>query len=262
MHPFREIILFAMLSGWAETTSTYSQESADEKQLIILNQCLGDDIHAHMQRNAINKDNVCSWYGIECTNGLVTSLFVNTSEMVEGGLSWTFRPNWMPPTLRFAHIYKAFLPMNTESSTELWAPDRLPRDLKYLYMDQCVSYQINERQYAESGFSRLPSRMEELILIYSVPFLTIEIEKLPTTMRILYIVTDAADVDAIIVNYSTLLPVLKHLYVADMYSAGFTTAKNKVRTIGKVKYAPLKTTFKPWVLPKHSKFMAQFHADV
>ena len=132
----------------------------------------------------------CSWRGIDCVDGKVhTFIFVQTHEMVEGGKAgfvrepvlWTLDMRWLPSTLRQIHCDRVQLYHG-------WQPSQLPRDLRYLCLLGCflpVDGPVPEGRYID--LSKLPEKMEALIIPggwWSGPLV---VKGLPSTMRLCHI---------------------------------------------------------------------------
>ena len=129
-------------------------------------------------------------------------------------VSWIISTDWLPAELQYVHLHSVHL-------REVWKPDRLPRELRYFYLNACYGPKMGATSgYSKAiDFERLPSKIEELILIGSNAGNAININALPNTMRLLYIRAYPEYVDSISIDYSALPQSLLHLHVTPMRGA-------------------------------------------
>ena len=172
-----------------------------------------------------NCSEVCNWKGIECTHGVVTTLFLDTLDQTEDASIFM---EWLPPTLEFVHLISTRLASKKSLSY-------LPRELKYLYLGFCHGTR------ADIDCARLPRKMEELILLESTISKEIRLDSLPSTMHYIYIEQLPEFTKSIVVNYDTLPACMRETWVTSFYKG--SAMKPKVKTIGTPGEVQLQTTY-------------------
>ena len=50
----------------------------------------------HMKRNAADRHDECTWEGVTCTDGIITSVCVASSGTVDEYMSWGVHLDWLP----------------------------------------------------------------------------------------------------------------------------------------------------------------------
>ena len=177
----------------------------------ILLLCINPSLQQHMHRRTTDKLNICTWEGIGCIDGHVNTLHL-TGDWEIAGISWIIVPDWLPPKLQYVHLENIRF-------RGLWKPQRLPRELRYLYLSGCydIKIGINPRDSTPISFGNLPAKMEELILIGSHVGRCIHINHLPNAMRLVYIRAYPEYTLSIAIDYNALPAALEHLHVTPMH---------------------------------------------
>ena len=179
---------------------------------------------------------VCAWKFIECTNDIVTVIFLQIENA-------RIEVEWLPPTLEFIHI--RYIQVIHENPFPL-----LPRKLKYLYVG------FFYRGIAHMDFSNLPDKMEELILKVSAYDGEICLRGMPQTMRYVYIEQVTRYTNAIIVDYSSLAVSVEEIRVTSKYND--YKIRRRVRAIGKPGDVTLQTKYDKRYPTKGSKYFESF----
>ena len=147
--------------------------------------------------------NECLWKGVECQKGVMTGLVLNSSITRRLAL----RMPYLPSTLKFVHLHLLAL----ESS---WKAPQLPRELRYLYMNQCFLPRP-ESIPAEIELESLPARMEEYHHIHGWWFGPVNIIRVPRRMRILEIIHEK--VTLVTISNDALPPSLELVYIRSLH---------------------------------------------
>ena len=196
----------------------------------------------HVCGDTGSTQDVCTWERIECTNGMVTSLravdYVGHTKIMQSA-----QMEWLPPTTKFIHLHRISVPY-------LWSTMSLPRDLKYLYMRFCDDLCVQPNRI---DFARLPSKMEELIVIHTNISGTVCCGHLPVTMRFLLFRFFPNTLSGIVVNYSDLPGALEILHVSTYGSFDFDPME-----IGEPNGVKLQTGHEPHILQEGSKYASVF----
>ena len=194
------------------------------------------------------EDNVCAWNGISCTGGLVTSIHAEFPGGDPGShiLRWAILMEWIPPTLNSIHFDRICL-------IHGWAAEKLPRDLRYMFLSNCDSAGTASGVVAD--FRKLPLQMEEMIVITSWFNGKLDLSALPKNMTLLYIRTDPSNLDTVYVDYGLLPRALQNLHITDKHQA----KRIQVRRTGHTRAdSRVKTRFDPNMPACASKYMAEF----
>ena len=172
-----------------------------------------------------NNRKIRNWRVIECTSGVVTKIFMDAQYRHDNAFIFM---EWLPPTLQFIHL--KYTRLLNEPSFRF-----LPRDLQYLYLGFCHGIPL------DIDSARLPSKMEELILLNSVISKEIRLDNMPETMRYVYIETSLAFTSFIVVNYDTLPEYMRELRVTSYYNSD--GMKQKAKVIGTPGEIQLQTAY-------------------
>ena len=131
----------------------------------------------------------CTWKGIECEDGAIKSvLFDRDMHNKPYKTKFIVNIHWLPSTIEYVHIRNMSL-LND------WRPERLPRQLRYLFLSQC-GYQIlysdevgqaGRDSTARMNLQALPAGLEELYIVGSWRQSSLAIGLLPEGLRRLHI---------------------------------------------------------------------------
>ena len=223
-----------------------------QNQLVVLTKCLNDGIRTYLQLVSANPADVCTWRGVQCTDGLVTHLHIaHQVSMYSMRAAWTLQMDWLPSTARFVHLGSIKFPIG-------WHPDRLPRDLRYLYMYFCFNSSLDAQQGTKYDIDlrRLPSRMEELIVVSSIIGRVIDLRRLPDTMRFVFIKHHPRHIDSVYIDYHLLPETLEHVHVVDFSGKG--SMKRRIRQSGQPRRIRLETNLDRNMPFRGSRYMEQF----
>ena len=165
------------------------EDTEDLQRTLTTKLFLFDVLPAHLKKpmqenlypNEVHKPYPCSWTGIECADERIKALWISGLSTNTG---WVLAMDWLPATTRAVHL-------QTVLTVNGWLPERLPRNLEYLYYAY-VTPCIGRRGTLD--FSLLPSRMEELMVFTSCQtrfFGVIAVKQLPSPMHILWIQTES-----------------------------------------------------------------------
>ena len=193
---------------------------------------------------------VCDWKITECTDGIVTAIFASKKNV--SNEYWAIEMEWLPPTVEYIHL-------RTIRIERTWKHMCLPRDLRYLHLNMCFG-ELDERNSPHIDFSRLPEKLEELILIRSTTGRVLCFDRMPITMRFLYIQQMDSFVRSILVNYERLPEGLQELHVTD--SVDGDRLKKKVKAIGKPNGVKLQTKYDPSYPRQGSVYYERFEAKI
>ena len=146
-----------------------------------------------IQSGFVNVDDSCTWKGIECEDGIVTSILLDRYMYdASFGVSYIVNINWVPQTVEKLHVREIHL-LNG------WSPERLPRNLRYLCLWSCNHWSITfiddekERKNAgvstksESNLQELPQGLEQLYIVYGWTAGYLRMGCIPQNMRRLLI---------------------------------------------------------------------------
>ena len=97
------------------------------------------------------KEDVCTWTGIECENGRMTSLHIPIIPRTR----YTVDIDWLPATTRHIHVLYVTL-------FRIWTLSRLPRELIYMNLTACST--ATDSRHSTIDFGLLPRKMEELFV--------------------------------------------------------------------------------------------------
>ena len=142
-----------------------------------------------------NPQDVCTWHGIECTSGLMQSLWLDIRS-AECKIQTIIRLDWLPP-----HTLTCSL--NLVWVLNGWNFRSLPKSILFIALRRC-----EEAAYANVktnlDFRQLPPQLEEMHFIESYfPMQpTICIQNLPKTLRILHI--SCISVSVALVDFASL----------------------------------------------------------
>ena len=211
-------------------------------QNLLMVKALNHFALAQIRGDASESADVCTWRQIECTDGIVTSMWASREAAQSG------RPNeimipWLPPTMRCIHLHSTRV-------SRLWQNPCLPRDLRYLFLEFCDDVESSVEQI---DFSFLPMRMQEFILIDSNVHAVIRLDGLPETMRFVYLRQYHTFVHGIIVDYKNLPRGLEGLYASIYGGKG-----SKIKETGKMKGVKLVKDFGSTILRARSNFYQTF----
>ena len=182
---------------------------------------------------------ICAWAQIECTDGIVTVMWAASIQArAPNGAEVSIKMEWLPPTMKFIHFECIRVP-------SAWENMCFPRDLKYLFLDHCKDLNSQANGF---NFTRLPQRMEEIILLNVNIRGTICFVGLPETMRFVYFCVFQRYVKCFVVHYKSLPLGLKGLH-ATVYERG----KVKVTEIGKPRGVKLQQKHQPSILLEGSQ---------
>ena len=123
--------------------------------------------------NAETDANECTWRGVHCDDAIVTRFVFSATSGNGCGFNWELELSWLPSSLEYTRLSEV-VPLSQ------WAPERLPRALRYLYFwgipnAQSVSQICSLRS--------LPNGIEEMHLINSWPGGPVVLIDLPASMR-------------------------------------------------------------------------------
>ena len=131
-----------------------------------------------------SRNDACTWHGIECTDGNVTS--INLSSPLGNMFFYKVQLEWLPQSVEFMHFENV-------NFTSEWSGEVLPRCLKYLCLrnfdkDPTVSF-LQDSFNRSLNLRKLPAAMEELIVWLGWCPGLIHIDILPASMRLLVLAT-------------------------------------------------------------------------
>ena len=158
------------------------------------------DIAKYLQVEGTTLGDCCSWRGVSCDNGEVTTI------MAVGQINrklW-FDLSWMPHTTKYVILRLVVF------SKDLSLRD-LPRSLRYMsvrngYPKRVLSLCLS--------LAALPAHMEEIFFQTNVPFCgTMLIPSLPRNMRLCCIISDA--IQKAVVDIAQLPHALKRISIGD-----------------------------------------------
>ena len=146
-----------------------------------------------IQDGPLTAHDACAWKGIECEDGIVTSILLNRY-MYDPSFrtSYIVNINWVPQTVEKMHMLDIHL-LNG------WSPERLPRNLRYLCLWSCIEWSITsidgEKERTNAGVStkgevnlqKLPEGLEELYIVYGWTAGYLRMGCIPQNMRRLLI---------------------------------------------------------------------------
>ena len=214
MHNSIFIVLLCAFFHCGESSQPVSHFDMKEAQTKMLRRALNRVAAKFVRGGMAANEEVCTWKGIDCTDGLVTALCLHIPRAVDDA---SILVEWLPPTLEFMHV--TCTRIENEDSFR-----SLPRELRYLCWILCD----DETEYID--FSYLPLKMEELILVDSNLSKEIRLEKMPQTMRFVHIQQSPWLTETIIINYVTLPASLKEVRMTCMFTG--STIEHKVTAIG------------------------------
>ena len=132
-----------------------------------------------------DRNDCCTWMGVWCTQGSVTSLILAypfTKHMV------LFNMAAAPPTVQFVHF-----PEGYRSVWENVSPRFFPRDLRYLCLKKAQMYILDDLEVDNVfDLSLLPAKVEEIHLEVREPVRLYDvmlIRSMPPSLRILSLVS-------------------------------------------------------------------------
>ena len=214
---------------------------ADEQRMLLHRSCSAVLLH-HLRGNAKDDADICSWQHTACENGALQTI---TTSVFAGEAGCSVDMEWLPPTVEYIHFY--FVDM-----WRTWARMCLPRDLRYMHLFGCRNGEY-EKASRTVDFSRLPRKMEELILLGSPVSGVIVLACLPETMRLIYIDQGGTPLERILVDYDGLPEGLKALYVV-----GSAKLVDNVHAIGKPAGVRLETNGDKFNRQKESRYEGGF----
>ena len=174
-----------------------------------------------------DNEDVCAWKRTGCTNGVVTSVWAQDTAH-DPKAEFSVLIEWFPPTLKFIHFEDIVV-------QRLYKLLCLPRDLKYLYLKSYGDYRSRITGF---DFSRLPPKMEELILVRMNICGTIRFVGLPETMRAVYFCVCKGAFNRFVVDYNSLPRTVKSLH-ASIYEDPYRRVN--VEEIGKPRSLRIQT---------------------
>ena len=138
-----------------------------------------DNLWGYFRSNGIPNKDVCTWRGLECTDGAITSILLALTERLHTSNSlWLIDPDWLPSTAQFVHLVNVRL-------VKEWMAQRLPRDLRYLHISNLLHYASAVHRGIKLW--NLPQKMEEMHFHGGWSSGTLFIAALPQTMRLCFI---------------------------------------------------------------------------
>ena len=236
-------ILSCTLSLSTDSPQSVTSFEISDRQNHLLRMALNERVLRHTCGDVCDNADVCTWKQIECTDGIVTSMWAS-DQLRKAGEWYEIQMEWLPPTLQFIHLYAIRIP-------NLWKFMCLPRDLKYLYLRICNDWC---QPKAQIDFARLPQKMEELLVINSNIGGTIRFDGLPETMRFVYIRILLDSVSLILVDYDRLPVALERLHVSN-----YASVDVKMKKIGKPRGVRLQTKYRRGILEEESKYVDTFY---
>ena len=167
---------------------------------------------------------ICRWRGIRCEEGKMNAIFLENMGLTLNTLLLSIE--WLPPTVQFVHLVSLRL-------TAGWLVETLPRDLKYFYIESCMSKE-HEAHGHSINLRRLPHQTEEFHVISSYRLYgKFDLTQLPSTLRVLALTTTLCALPGqhptVIVDYGTLPENFLGFVI------GEEPGEVKVRTIGRLK---------------------------
>ena len=241
---------FLFSASDAETDDVHDVSPAF-RQEVMLRQCLSVPLQIKMQTHSADIGNVCTWTGIRCAAGVAECLSIFMEHASRGEKATQIvHPQWLPHSLQFVHFRMVSL-------TSFWTPDTLPRELRYLYLNQCGK-NIDSPYPPRIDLDRLPDKMEELIVIGTQLGRVIRIDRIPQKMHLLYLQTHSFFTDSICVDYHSISAGLEHLYVCDRYEYDLNASGKKVKKNGIPKSTALKTKYDDKMPEKVSRYISDF----
>ena len=195
-----QLFLFLFLFSGSDIQS----ENAPDLQSELIRQFFvprnGNHLPRYVRGNNPDIEDVCSWSAIQCIDSNVISIYICATTADFGT-----RMEWMPPTVRHVHFFGAIL-------LHGWSTENLSRELLYLYLYGCHLNGSAEVGHAVD-LRRLPSQMEELILINGWYNGLIRLDALPRALSFLFISSAVASNFPIEVNYALFPANLERVYI-------------------------------------------------
>ena len=253
MHPSILLFMYTGLCSTIDTDTHQKLPTSTQKrnQRFMLLLCLGDMCNA-LKVDSANRDDVCTWSGVECTDGFVTQLRVYSNRLYVDSVrgDYPLEIDWIPATTQFVHL----------DSIELlyqWQADMLPRDLRYLYLRLCYDSSADQKKpNYHIDLRRLPSRMEELILIASIIGRVINLRELPATMRFVYINHHPSHIEAVYIDYDMLPKHIENVHVVDF--SGKDNMRKRIRKSGQPTGVKVQTSLDETMPLRGSRYMDTF----
>ena len=149
------------------------------------------DFWRYFRTNSGPSTDPCEWRGVTCENGTVKFFlwsFMFFNEIIDGqrrttAKNWFIEMDWLPSTLAAVHLNGIYL-------IDGWSADRLPRDLRYLYLNNCQpppSSQERKGYRRDMRLRQLPVGLEELYIFGGWMNGTVLLDGLPQRMKIVHL---------------------------------------------------------------------------
>ena len=181
---------------------------------------------------ATERTGTCDWLGVECSEGEMTSLIVY-SEIL--GSTNAVDTRWLPPTLQFVLLHGVNL-LNVVDETSF------SRDAVF------VEFILNDYAVLDSRtLSRLPKKIEELLLLGVALSGPLVLTKLPQSMRVVYLLAERMTFP-IFIDSEALPKALKNVHVC--FEKGSNKAK-KIHTFGRKRDSRFSIGFRRAPLIEH-----------
>ena len=156
-----------------------------------------DRPHAYMFKRYLNigenidSESICSWRGFHCDSDGTLESIIMTQITVWGvrrgqtnsnliRFYWFLDLDFLPPSVQFVYLSAIQLGYG-------WSPHRLPRDMRFLFLENCSIFQVTDA-IDVLKFHVLPAKMEELHILHGWLQGTVRIDALPPQMRFIQLV--------------------------------------------------------------------------
>ena len=191
---------------------------------------------------------VCEYNGVECTDGVVRSLFLAYRGNESDREAWAVRLAWLPPTVE--HIHLTAIKLHDGIASE-----SLPRALRYFFVQNCMWQRFTRRENF-LDFRKLPPHLEEFILDKGSFSGDIVLDALPQSMSFLFLRV-MQRIEEVHVDKAALPAGMKHLALRHAVDGRL------MRPVVEGQSACLIDAFYDWAwLPKDSRYYARFQALV
>ena len=120
-----------------------------------------------------NRSNECAWRGVHCDDTIITSFVFVSPSLTDNNICFELDLNWLPSSLEAIHL-RLIAPASP------WAPERLPRKLRYFYFWGIPKAQNISHN---SSLRNLPNALEEIHLTHSWPSGSVLLIDIPASVR-------------------------------------------------------------------------------
>ena len=213
-------------------------QNANDQRTLLQKSC-NANLLDFLQGDCKDNEDICGWQRTGCRVGALSAIFAR-AQRPEARLAVDM--DWLPPTLEYIHLHYV-------EFQHTWERMCLPRELRYLYLFACNPIEKILIQNT-IDFSRLPQKMEEIILLNAPIAGILVLNDLPKTMRLIYV--DAL-IERIVVDYNGIPESLTGLFII-----GTKKLMNKVHALGKPAGVRVETSYKRAGLRNDSAYLHKF----